>query len=101
VGGRVNAMVARLPDGRVLVAGGDLFVQSGPDVSRSAALYNPGTNRWSVLPPLPGPRAGGAAVALQDGSVLLVGGYSDQTSAWAACNEPQGLASTLRFVPSP
>ena len=101
VGGRVNAMAARLPDGRVLVAGGDLFVQSGPDVSRSAALYDPGTNRWSVPPPLPGPRAGGAAVALQDGSVLLVGGYGDLTSAWATCNEPQGLASTLRFVPAP
>jgi hypothetical protein len=30
----------------------------------------PGTDRWSALPPLPEPRAGGAAAILGDGSVL-------------------------------
>jgi len=92
---RYGAAAATLADGRVLVAGGDTF----DSVTRSAALYDPASNSWSTLPPMPEPRAGGATVALPDGSVLLVGGH-DNLQGDAACNAPQGLASTLRFVPS-
>lgn len=101
VGGRLNALVAPLRDGRVLVAGGETFGQSGPGAARSAALFDPAANAWTALPPMPTARAGGAAVTLPDGSVLLVGGYNAQQSANAACNEPQGLTSAIRFVPTP
>jgi N-acetylneuraminic acid mutarotase len=57
-------------------------------------IYDPTTNRWSSLPPMPQPRAGGAAVVLADGAVLLVGGYDDQR------DDRSGLASAVRFVPS-
>lgn len=99
VGGRSHAMVALLPDGRLLVAGGDAFA-TDTSASRDAAMYDPATNRWSALPPLPEARSGGAAVTLSDGSVLLAGGYNEQHSVWASCNEPLGMASAIRFVPT-
>jgi hypothetical protein len=94
---RLNALVARLGDGRVLVAGG---TGDGSDnAARSAELYDPSTNTWTPLPRMPGPRAGGSAVALADGSVLLVGGYSE---AWPGftCTEPYGLDTAILFVPA-
>jgi len=99
-----GAMVARLPDGRVLVAGGAGAIPEGSPYSNTytattAEAYDPATNTWSALPPMPEARAGGAIVALADGSVLLVGGYSDPPP-------PEGLdrvilASATRFVPAP
>lgn len=95
--GRMGALVARLADGRVLVAGG-LVMGDGlrEHVIRSAELYDPTTEVWSPLPPMPEARAGGATVALTDGSVLLVGGWNDPSDGW-----PMGLTSAIRFVPSP
>ncbi len=88
-----GALVARLPDGRVLVAGGVEAYVDYPDPFPTAAaeLYDPATDTWSPLPPMPEARAGGAAVVLTDGSVLLVGGYNDSIV----------LTSAIRFVPSP
>jgi hypothetical protein len=100
---RLHALVARLPDGRVLVAGGDGAYQGasldGANVTASAELYDPATNTWSPLPAMPGPRAGGAAVVLADGSVLLVGGYTEKAGEQG--RERIVLASANRFVPSP
>jgi hypothetical protein len=94
-----GAMVSGLPDGRVLVAGG-----AGPvDLPRltnytttAAQLYDPATNTWSPLPAMPEARAGGHAVVLKDGSVLLVGG-----SAFRAPGDQIPLTSAIRFVASP
>ncbi len=92
-----GAMVAALPDGRVLVAGGEgpnEFGDSGGNAtqaSASAELYDPTTGAWSPISPMPEARAGGAAVVLTDGSVLLVGGYNEF---------PIRLTSAIRFVPS-
>jgi len=99
---RLDALVARLPDGRILVAGGTATSDGSPDgtlISRSAEAYDPTTNRWAPLPSMPEVRAGGAAVVLTDGSVLVVGGYNSQTMD-DPCAEPYGLASAIRFVPS-
>jgi len=84
-----------LEDGRVLVTGGvgsddqfgKLQVTIGADgqetvtqlagaggVGASAELYDPVTNTWTLLPPLPTPRRRHVCVALADGGVLLVGG---------------------------
>lgn len=101
----VGAMVARLPDGRIVVAGGaGSFVADdspSPDevggTSATAEVYDPTTNTWSPLPPMPEPRAGGAVVALADGSILLVGGYKD--AAPLDGGERTVLASAIRFVP--
>jgi hypothetical protein len=92
-----RALVAQLADGRVLVAGG--LDATGASLG-TAELFDPATNAWSSLPKMPESRAGGAAVALKDGSVLLVGGFNDATPA-GACDQPSGLSSTVRFVPQP
>jgi len=92
-----RALVARLADGRVLVAGG--LDGTGASLA-TAEILDPATDGWSRLPPMPEARAGGAAIALPDGSVLLVGGFNDATPA-VACDQPGGLSSTVRFVPQP
>lgn len=83
-----GAMVARLPDGRVLIAGG---LDEERNAYATAELYDPATDTWSPLSPMPDARAGGTTVVLTDGSVLLVGGSGGTIVP----------ASAIRFIPSP
>jgi hypothetical protein len=86
-----GAFAAALPDGRVLVAGGQ--TGNAPDdwkTSRVARLYDPVTSTWSRLPTMPEGWQRGVTVALADGSVLLIGGTYDSSTTTA-----------VRFVPSP
>ena len=91
---RSHVIAVALEDGRVLVTGGEADYREGP--SDKADLYDPATDRWSSLPPMPTPRAGGAGALGTDGSVLIVGGYSVSVSD-GTC--PPGLASALWFIP--
>jgi hypothetical protein len=79
-----------LRDGRVLIAGG--FVEAGNDerALASAELFDPSTERFVLAADLNVPRSGHTAVALADGTVLIVGGWGD--------NDP--LASAERFDPA-
>jgi len=89
-----GAFAAALPGGHVLVAGGTTY--NGTDSwenSRVARLYDPATNTWSSLPSMPTGRQGGLAVALADGSVLLIGGNETSTDSDAS--------TAVRFAPSP
>lgn len=100
--GRLHALAARLPDGRVLVAGGASTYESSPGITTaSVELYDPATNAWSALPSMPGPRSAGAIVTLHDGSPLLVGGTDGRATDADPCTGPQGLSSAIRFVPGP
>lgn len=96
---RTNALVARLADGRILVAGGE-DERTGP--SADAVLYDPAADRWVTLPPMPEPRAGGTTVLGSDGAVLLLGGYSAGRCFEYHYSDPSpvGLASALWFVPA-
>lgn len=105
-----NAVAATLADGRVLVAGGEQATcgaggcGGGTFVAiESALLYDPATDTWLPLPPMPEPRAGGTPVVLDDRTVLIVGGYTENTrSSSQLCGwDATGLASTVRFVPLP
>jgi hypothetical protein len=61
--------------GRLLIIAGGFDERNGTRVAifRDGAAYNPATNSWRRLPPMPQPRGGGTAV--WDGSeVLFLGG---------------------------
>jgi hypothetical protein len=67
---RASHAAARLPDGRVLVAGG--WDGSGP--TATAEVYDPRANRWTRVGDMTVPRSSGIAVPLTDGRVLMAGG---------------------------
>jgi hypothetical protein len=91
-----GSFVATLPDGRVLVAGGggnspDGF--GGRFAADVAELYDPATNSWTELPPMPSGRSAGAVARLVDGSVILVGGSLPDSEGQRI------LGSAVRLVP--
>jgi hypothetical protein len=73
---RGMAAAARLPDGRVLVAGGCTACQTGKyEFNATADIYDPATGAFTAGPSETG-RMLPSATTLQDGRVLLVGGLS-------------------------
>jgi hypothetical protein len=89
---RVSHTAARLPDGRVLVAGG--LTPDGP--TASAEVYDPRADRWDAVAPMSTARASHVAVPLVDGRVLIMGGGSGRLGdlATAELFDP----ATSRFV---
>jgi hypothetical protein len=78
---RVHHGSALLPDGRVLVTGGEdvdrLYADGAGSrraLLRSTAIFDPGTGVWSRSGSLSAPRTGLTAIALSDGRVLAIGG---------------------------
>ncbi len=69
---------ARLRNGDVLVAGGE--ITSGT-ITNSAEIYDPGSDTWTSAGAMSTPRFGMLAVTLQGGKVLIVGGSSDNSGA--------------------
>ncbi|QDQ09590.1 kelch repeat-containing protein [Streptomyces spectabilis] len=67
-----------LPDGRVLVCGGDAVTAAdgtfSPGSLQSAELYDPGTGRWTQAAAMPGGRARHRGLLTRFGSVLVLGG---------------------------
>lgn len=62
-----------LPNGQVLVTGGDNFTQG---FLASAEFYNPATGKWTLTANMSVPRVSHDAVLLQNGQVLVAGGYN-------------------------
>ena len=83
-GSAVENPAVTVVDGRLHVMGGSTSAFSG--AVSSAARYDPGTNTWTALPPMPAARAGAAAVTVGS-TVWVVGGMSGGAS----------LATTLRY----
>jgi hypothetical protein len=67
---RIRAAAAPLPDGRVLVAGGN----DGTTRLSSAEVFNPATNAFTPVGDMGTDRARAAAAPLPDGRVLVAGG---------------------------
>jgi len=72
---RAEPMMVRLQSGRVLVAGaGDASMSTMP-CSASVEIFHPKANRWTSAAPLPHPLCGAHALVLNDGRVLVAGGF--------------------------
>ena len=81
---RRGAVVAPLPDGRVLIAGGTSAGPNDIPQLQSAELFDPATITFTALPAsgttqLTIPRTGAVGVALPDGKILIAGGLSGGT----------------------
>lgn len=77
---RCQATATLLPNGRVLVAGGN---NSTGDLS-SAELFDPQSRSWTATGSLPTTRNSHTAVILVNGKVLVAGGYDDTGIASSA-----------------
>lgn len=102
---RVRAAAAPLPDGRVLVAGGN----NGPSRLSSAEVFNPATATFTPVSDMTTDRARAAAAPLPDGRVLISGGTNGAPLANAEIFDPAtgtfsaagiGTMSTPRQAPA-
>jgi hypothetical protein len=101
-----GATLARLPDGKVLVAGGDDASDARARPVRTAELYDPTTARWTATGSLHvGRDTSSRLVTLSRGRVLVVGGtdgitglpyaevYDHATGRWHRANDMTELRS--------
>jgi hypothetical protein len=70
---RAGNTAALLPDGRVLVAGGE---EPSENALSSAEVYDPSTGKFTRTGDMTEPRGEATATALRNGKVLIVGGGS-------------------------
>jgi hypothetical protein len=99
---RLGALVARLVDGSVLVAGGAIGGETGwgegEQPPQTAERYDPVADTWVKMPDLPAVLFDVDGVGLADGTVLLVGGRElhgsgeDRSLDW--------VGASYRLVPS-
>jgi hypothetical protein len=92
-GPRALHTATRLPNGKVLVAGG--VAADGTLALATTALYDPVANTWTTASPMAGARARHRATALNDGSVVVTGGGSIATYTEGVA----ALASVERYNP--
>lgn len=89
---RFEHTATTLPDGRVLLSGGLGPVEGGVGPVASAEVYDPAAGAFVATGDLAEPRANHAAVLLEGGAVLVVGGSGGAGGELA-------LASAERFDP--
>ena len=91
---RHHPTLTLLRDGRVLLSGGRLNVSNGgtQTVVDSAAVFDPVTETISPTGSMVHPRADHSATTMQDGRVLIAGGYGScvaQGSSLSGCEWPE------------
>jgi hypothetical protein len=85
---RTNAVAAPLPDGKILIAGGE-YSDTSHHVLRSAEIFDPDTSTFTPLPAagnteMNTARSGAMAAPLPDGRVLIAGGSDGSVRLVAA-----------------
>ena len=78
---RSGATATLLPDGRVLVAGGGTGDGENREALASAEIFDPATNQFTSTGSLALRRYKHGAVALRDGTVLIIGGSDERDYA--------------------
>ena len=73
-----------LPNGKVLIAGGQL---SSSTVFSSAEVYDPASGTWNGTGSLAAARYDHTATLLPNGKVLIVGGYNNATGGYVSTAE--------------
>lgn len=82
----------------MLAAGGLSGEDGNAEYATAAEIFDPATNRWTATSPMPVARSGGAAVLLDDGSVLVVGGaFGNGPPGDPYC--PMGGVAAVRYIP--
>jgi uncharacterized repeat protein (TIGR01451 family) len=92
---RTRHTAVTLPDGRVFVTGGtaprvtpeDMVVE---EPLASTEFYDPVANTWSLGPPMSRARSNHTATVLDDGKVLVVGGFTGFGTPRAELYNPAG-----------
>lgn len=94
-----------LPDGRLLVTGGNLRWPAATDRDfvgwRGAFVFDPVTGAWTRQPDMAGGRWYPSNLLLADGRTLVVGGFSDQSPGGVENNAVETfLRGSFEVVPS-
>jgi hypothetical protein len=81
---RVSAAAVVLPDGRVLISGGqtgsNAAIVTPTVILASSELFDPATGTWSNAGDLSAGRSGHRTIVMPDGRVLAVGNYRGDTT---------------------
>jgi hypothetical protein len=97
--GRLLATATLLPNGKVLVTGGDNATNSSP----TAELYDPATGIWTATGSMIQGRHSHAAILLPQGKVMVTGGYFDnnEISSSAELYDPaSGTWTAIEAMPT-
>jgi hypothetical protein len=81
-----------LPDGRVLVTGGDY----NANTTATAEVYDPATGTWQAAGPMPRPRSSHTATLLANGQVLVAGGMSANSAPAVLYGRKIGVSDARR-----
>jgi N-acetylneuraminic acid mutarotase len=91
-GGALALTAIAVARNRIFVFGGCSMPAGGALVNRSAAYsYDPQTNVWATLRELPTANRGASAVAIDDRSIMIFGGFT------ASAEEAAGKSATFGF----
>jgi uncharacterized protein (TIGR03437 family) len=73
---RLQHTATLLANSKALIVGGLTTCAQNCQATSTAELYDPATGEWSSAGTLPAPLANHAALRLQNGKALIIGGYS-------------------------
>jgi hypothetical protein len=97
---RRDAVVVRLRDGRVLVAGGYISSDSITSTAKSE-LFDPSTRTWVAAGDMIAARNRPATALLADGRVLVVGGAGSASATGEVFDPSSGLWRRIANPPQP